>query len=560
MNTGYFCPTCKVPIIGDICEKCGRPMATPKVPLKISPVFKEELQMLADVTGEPVDEFNSLELWTANRYYYYEGRKIFKVIGGNLIENPKIEWVKNKKIVLSKLEKNERLDEKEYCRRIKEANRFALGTLEERSIRFIQDTVDNFEDEVAFKAISFSGGKDSAVLSHLVRKAFGSNGVLHIFADTTLENPDTLSYIKSFEDEEKIFLLKAEPQQSFSKLVEKALFPSRIYRWCCIALKIAPIERLLRQILDSEEKILMFEGARREESLGRQKYEPIELDFKIASEIIVRPILEWNTLEEWIYILSMGLSLNDSYRRGMRRVGCSLCPLARGYSEFLMEYWSDKDPLYHKIWNEMKGVLICDIKKRGIDIKDLTEYLKEGKWKGRAGGSISNKYYKLAEIFNWKEDYKFIRIDLSQIIELSIFREYIKSLNKKYKFKSFETQMRMKTILILSKEQEVTCKITMEGKSLHIWWFADESKMYQQFLADLKKQLIKYQFCTYCGGCETKCAFQAITVDAENQKYIIDTDKCIGCGECININNRGCLLADSARVKDYYKIKMGIIG
>ncbi|GEM_PF-4510770 len=70
MDTGYFCLTCNVPVIGDLCERCGRPVATPKIPLKISPVFEEELKMLREVTGEPVDEFDSLELWTSSRYYF----------------------------------------------------------------------------------------------------------------------------------------------------------------------------------------------------------------------------------------------------------------------------------------------------------------------------------------------------------------------------------------------------------------------------------------------------------------------------------------------------------
>lgn len=557
MNTGYFCPLCKVPIIGDRCERCGRPADNPKIPLKASPVFKKELQMLSEVTGEPIDGFNSLELWTVNRYYYYEGRKIFKVTGGNLIEHPKIAWLQNKERLLKRLKKSERIDEEEYCERVKKANCFALGTLEEKSVRFVRETVNKFRDQIAYKAISFSGGKDSALVSYLVRKALGSNGILHIFADTTLENPDTLSYIKSFEDEEKIFFLKAEPQQGFSKLVEKALFPSRIHRWCCTALKIAPIERLLRQILDSEEKILMFEGARHEESLRRQKYEPIELGFKIASEIIVRPILEWSALEEWIYILSTNLSLNDSYRKGMRRVGCSLCPLARVYSEFMMEYLSNKDLSYHKIWGEMKEVLISDLKKRGIKAVDLIEYLKDGKWKGRAGGSVASQYYKSAEISSWEEDYKFLGIGLSKPVKLVYFKEYLKSLNKRYRFKSFESQIGTKIISLLCKEQKIFSKITIEGESLCIWWFENNDKQYRQFLADFKKQLIKYQFCAYCGACETKCAFQAITVDAKSQKYTVDTDRCVGCGECININKVGCLLAKSAKTTIPYKISEG---
>jgi len=65
---GWFCKACEIPVIGDLCERCGRPSTSPKIPMKLTPVFKEELQMLADATGEPVDCFESLELWTANRY------------------------------------------------------------------------------------------------------------------------------------------------------------------------------------------------------------------------------------------------------------------------------------------------------------------------------------------------------------------------------------------------------------------------------------------------------------------------------------------------------------
>ena len=503
--------------------------------------------MLADVTDEPVDKFDSLELWTANRYYYYEGKKIFKVTGGNLIENPKIEWVKNKKMVLSKREKNERIDEKEYYSRIKEANRFALGTLEERSIKFIQDTVDNFEDEVAFKAISFSGGKDSAVLSHLVRMAFGSNGILHIFADTTLENPDTLDFIKRFADEEKIFLLKAEPQQNFFTLVEKALLPSRIHRWCCTAMKTAPIEKLLRQILEPKEKILMFEGARREESPGRQKYEEIELNSKIALQIIARPILNWSTLEERLYILSEGIAINECYRYGMRRVGCSLCPLNSSWSEYVLKF-------YYPSLAEMYLRLLYNFAKPQKIQESMTDYIAKGQWKTRAGGSAHHKYSSLAEILDWVEDYKYIHIRLNRAIKMSLFKEYIKPLNKKYELESFESQIGTKTILILSKEQKMVCKIIIEGDILCVWWFTEDNKMCQRFLTDLKRQLIKYQFCTYCGGCETKCAFHAITVDAEDQKYTINSDRCIGCGECIRIEKVGCLLAKSVKTTSAYKI------
>ncbi len=204
---GWFCKNCNIPVIGDLCEICGRPSASPKIPMKFTPVFKEELQMLARATGEPVDCFESLELWTANRYYYYEGTKLFKVTGGSFIEDVKIEWLKNFSSVLNKIQGKDKLNELEFCQRIRQANRFAIGTLEDKAIRFIKEIADTFDYKITYKAISFSGGKDSAVVSHLVRKAFSDNGILHIFCDTTIENTDTLNYVKDFVSKEKIFLL-----------------------------------------------------------------------------------------------------------------------------------------------------------------------------------------------------------------------------------------------------------------------------------------------------------------------------------------------------------------
>jgi len=547
MDMAYFCSKCKIPIIGDQCEICGKPGGNTKTLLKSSPVFKEELQMLSEATGEPVDEFNSLELWTANRYYYYEGKKIFKVIGGNLIENPQIKWVKNKKMVLDKLNRYDRFDEDEYCYRVKEANRFALGTLEEKAIRFVRETIEKLGKQIEYKAVSFSGGKDSVVVSYLVRKALGSNGILHIFANTTLENPDTLNFVEDFANNERIFLLKAEPQQSFLKLVDKALLPSRIHRWCCTALKIAPIEKLLRQILEPRAKILMFDGIRHEESSRRKKYESVELKSKIALQIIARPILKWSTLEEWIYILSNQIPINDSYKYGMRRVGCSLCPLNSSWSEYVIKFQS------YPLVRDYTNLLYKFAKSQNIQV-NIADYIANGQWKARAGGSSKHKYSVLSEISILERDYKFIRIGLSKVVKLVSIKEYLKPLNKKYQFKSFESKIGRKTIFLLSKKQKIVSKISIDKESLSVWWFEKDGSSYRQFLADLKKQLIKYQFCAYCGGCETKCVFQAITADAEYQKYTVDSDKCIGCGECISINKIGCLLAKSAKTTIPYKI------
>ena len=53
--------------------------------------------------------------------------------------------------------------------------------------------------------IGYSGGKDSTVTSHIVNRALGTNKVLHVFGDTTLEFPYTLEYKKRRCNFKKLF-------------------------------------------------------------------------------------------------------------------------------------------------------------------------------------------------------------------------------------------------------------------------------------------------------------------------------------------------------------------
>ena len=544
-RTGWFCKACRVPVIGDYCERCGRPAAAPRLPMRLSPVFKEELRMLATNTGEPVDQFESLELWASNRYYYFDGIKIFKAVGGSLVEDTKIEWLKNPKMVRSKRQNKEKLNESELCHRIKEANRFALGTLEDKAVRFIKGVADTFDLQTEYRVVSFSGGKDSTVVSHLVRKAFRDNGILHVFSNTTLEIEDTLDFVKKFVDTEKVFLLKAEPQQSYAELVEKALLPSRIHRWCCTAVKTAPIEHILRQILEPGKKVLMFEGSRREESAERQPYKPLDCSSKIAIQMAARPILDWSSLEEWLYLLGEGIEFNRGYRYGMRRVGCSICPLNSSWSEYVLK---NRSP---SLANHYVHLLRNSIKKMNVQVQtDVTDYINNGMWKARSGG-FGQDISTLAEIPEWNDDYRFTHIGMQEDIDVNRMGEYLKPLFKNYGLESLYSKVGNKSVILLSKNLKMHCKITIEGQHINVWWFDEDENSFKGFLSRLKKQLIKYRFCAYCRGCETKCGYQAITVDENTHTYEVNSDMCIGCGDCINMRV-GCLLAKSVKSTSLY--------
>ena len=52
--------------------------------------------------------------------------------------------------------------------------------------------------------VSFSGGKDSTVVSDLVVRALGTPKITHIFGDTTLEFPETYEYVKRLKSNNRL--------------------------------------------------------------------------------------------------------------------------------------------------------------------------------------------------------------------------------------------------------------------------------------------------------------------------------------------------------------------
>lgn len=77
-----------------------------------------------------------------------------------------------------------------------EANKDRYNSITEEAMRFVLSYKDQYAIEDMM--VSFSGGKDSTVTSHIVNTALGTNKVLHVFGDTTLEFPTTIEYKKRF--------------------------------------------------------------------------------------------------------------------------------------------------------------------------------------------------------------------------------------------------------------------------------------------------------------------------------------------------------------------------
>lgn len=80
----------------------------------------------------------------------------------------------------------------------------------------IREWVNEFGEDGVY--VSFSGGKDSTVLLHLVRELYPN--VPAVFVDTGLEYPEIREFVKTFDNVEWL-----KPKMNFKQVIEKYGYP-----------------------------------------------------------------------------------------------------------------------------------------------------------------------------------------------------------------------------------------------------------------------------------------------------------------------------------------------
>jgi len=444
-----------------------------------------------------------------------------------------------------------------HYREVLESRRSDLDALEREAFEFIQQARSTFPEHLCL--VSFSGGKDSTVVSDLARRTLYPDTALHVFSDTTLEDPNTYAYVNRFrQDNPLVEFWEARSDKNFFDLAKQIGPPSRVMRWCCTIFKTGPISNLLQSFGD--QSVLTFYGIRRDESQRRSRYDrvgtqlesgkvlaidpegnqAVTLGAKIGRQVTASPILDWSEFDVWLYILLHGLDFNDAYRWGFSRVGCWLCPMNSAWSDFLTQLYFPEEA---ERWRQQ---LVGFARRLGKP--DPEEYVDDKGWARRFGGAGLENRFRGLESRPCGELENTLRITLTRPVVWDALLEFLEPLGKVNRSRSrpalgevyLESRRprEWSALVVQAFEGETSLRVTVIG--------ANDLERVQAYV---RFQAIKYQTCLHCSACAAVCPQNAIVVTTEPDIYEIDESRCVGCLECVTyFGSTGCLVAKSLSV------------
>ena len=490
------------------------------------PVYAEELDILGFDKYWTYDKQNDVPyMWAESVNYWYRGKQVARLKGGDLYHAPEI-------IIPTDEYGNNVQPEADggALRPIDiegmiEANREFIDIIESTTVKKIVAIYEKYKGKLDVFHVAFSGGKDSAVLLELVKKALPKNSFVVIFGDTGMEFPDTyevVSKTKEMCEEEDIPFFISESE--FKPCESWGIFgpPARVIRWCCSVHKSTPQTLKLREITGKNDYVgLDYVGVRKHESLTRSRYEYENYGEKQKGQYSHNSILDWTSAEIWLYIYANDILINAAYKKGNSRAGCIFCPMSGGLSDYMrrQSYTHEVD----------KYIAMIRDSYASSSVKAAESYISNGGWNARKNGrELLDKPFRCIE----KSEKGNLVIDV--IDPTSDWKEWVK------------------TIGDLRREDD-GFSIEYEGVVFH-FRVKEKAKGYSVSISesDLKKKptfgkyfrqvFRKASYCIGCQVCATNCRRGCIKFN-DGKVHI---ENCIRCHQCHEIDS-GCLLFHSTR-------------
>lgn len=188
--------------------------------------------------------------------------------------------------------------------------------------------------------ISYSGGKDSTVLSHIAKTLYPN--ILHIFANTTNEYPETIQHIKWEREENGTNILTVIPTDkhgevwTFKKVVEKYGYPMYSKR-------VSNAIRTYQHALSDHTKQNSLDYIKRNFK-KYSKYKELPISDKCCDKLKKEP-LRRKAKELGLECAFIGILASENYQREKDWIeyGCNVFHIRKDNQSRPLSFWTDKD-------------------------------------------------------------------------------------------------------------------------------------------------------------------------------------------------------------------------
>ena len=509
------------------------------------PVYASELDVLGfDKYWNYDKQTDRPYMWAEANYYYYRGKLVARIQGGNLYTAPTIQLAfeckefretpnakPKEKVVCDDPDKQPSFTDKKGniftvfepepngiplrpidIAAMTEASREMMEIIEQTTVRKILAIYDKYKNMLDCFHVAFSGGKDSLVLLDLVKKALPKGSFVVVFGDTGMEFPDTYDVIEKtkqqcMNEDIPFYIARSHltPEESWK------LFgpPSRVLRWCCSVHKSAPQTLKLREITGKNDYMgLAFVGARAHESVTRAKYQYENYGKKIKGQYDYYPILEWTSAEVFLYVFQNNIFINETYKKGNSRAGCLVCPMTGGSSEY-MRYVT-----YPNSVTQYLG-LIKDTSDKLFTDSRFFDFMNRGAWKSRGDGR-----FVAGTARQYHDETTDGRTQITISAPSSDWKEWIKTLN-----------------------WDITISVQKIKNGYEFTVSEDDLKKNPSLAKVFRQVFRKAAYCRGCGVCAANCKNRCILFENESVRI----EGCRNCLDCHNLPG-GCLLYDSLKI------------
>jgi phosphoadenosine phosphosulfate reductase len=378
--------------------------------------------------------------------------------------------------------------------------------------------------------VSFSGGKDSLTTLDLTKSSV-KKPIKVFFANTGIEFPETVEFIRRFCKEKNLDLIEVEAGEAFWENLPSFGPPAKDFRWCCKVCKLAPINSIMEECTRAGRKCLTIDGKRRYESFARSRIAPKEENPFIPGQVSVFPIRNWRAIEVWLYIFFRRLPYNPLYDMGFERVGCWLCP-----AELSAEYYRFKE-LHSELFSRWNKYLMDWAKKNGLTDK----FIEHGFWRWK---SLPPKMVRLAEELDIDTTAKGAEEEFSITVTggISPCKTGGYTMEGKVAGIMIEEARNIANMLgenvfsedlgvLLIRRDNSNIKIFSSG---HISVNSPGKDEALSLFENTAKQLMRVKKCTKCGICLEVCPADAITLEP----HLMISKECTRCGKC----TEGCVV------------------